>query len=58
MTYINIKPTYEVKTIDQFETYKEAIKICKEYNLSDSYNSYYVSKKSTKEWRKEKWIQQ
>ena len=54
MTYINIKPTYEVKTIDQFETYKEAIKICKEYNLSDSYNSYYVSKKSTKEWRKEK----
>jgi hypothetical protein len=51
MRYINIKTSYGVETIDQFETYKEALKMVKEYNLSDPYNYYYISQRCTKEWR-------
>jgi len=52
MLYINIRNNNEVETVDQFTTRKEANAMCKEYNLSDSYNNYYVSQRSTKEWSK------
>ena len=51
MTYINIKNNNEVETVDEFETRKEALKMVREYNTSDSYNNYYVSSRCTKEWR-------
>lgn len=51
MIYINMKQNNEVETVDEFETYKEAKAMVKEYNLSDSYNNYYLSQRSTKEWR-------
>jgi len=51
MTYINMKQDNTVETVDEFETYKEAKAMVKEYNLGDSYNTYYLSQRSTKEWR-------
>lgn len=53
MKYINTKTSYGVETVDQFETYKEAKEMVKEYNLSDSYNYYYISQRCTKEWSKQ-----
>lgn len=56
MTYINMKTPYQdgVETVDQFETYKEAIEMLKEYRLSDYSAHYYLSSRSTKEWRENK----
>ena len=53
MYYINMKGSYGIETIDQFETMKEAKKMVYEYNLSDSYNYYYISSRSTKQYREE-----
>lgn len=49
--YINTKTSDGVETVDEFDTYKEAREMVKEYNLSDTYNHYYISQRSTKEWR-------
>jgi hypothetical protein len=49
--YINIKNSGKVETVDEFETSKEARKMRREYQLSDSSNLYYLSKRCTKEWR-------
>ena len=54
MRYINIKQDGKVETVDQFETYEEAKKMRDEYNMSDSYNYYYISSRSTKDWRESK----
>ena len=51
MIYINIKNGKEIETVDEFKTYKEAKEMLKEYKLGDRYNYYYLSQKSTKEWR-------
>ena len=51
MKYINVKINGVVETVDEFETYKEAQAIRNEYNLSDIYNYYYISSRSTKKWR-------
>ena len=51
MIYINIKNYDGVETVDEFETYKEAKQMLGEYQLSDASNSYYLSQRSTKEWR-------
>ncbi len=50
-TYINIKNNGEVETVDVFTTHKEAVEMIKEYRMADSYNNYYLSQRSTKEWR-------
>ena len=55
MRYINTKQDGKVETVDQFETYEEAKKMRDEYNMSDSYNYYYISSRSTKDWRESKW---
>lgn len=52
MVYINVKYNNTVETVDEFTTRKEALKMVKEYNLSDRYSNYYISNRSTKEWRK------
>lgn len=54
MVYINMKSSYGVETVDEFETMKEARAMVREYNLGDSYNHYYTSSRSTKEWRESK----
>ena len=53
MKYINMRGPYHagVETVDQFETYKEARAMLAEYRLSDPYNNYYISSRSTREWR-------
>ena len=53
MRYINIKQDGKVETVDQFETYEEAKKMRDEYNISDVMHLYYISTRSTKEWREE-----
>lgn len=51
-TYINIKEAGQVETIDEFETFKEAREMLKEYKIASSwYGPAYLSQKSTKEWR-------
>ena len=53
MHYINMRGPYHtgVETVDEFETFKEARAMRDEYNLSDPVNTYYVSSRSTREWR-------
>ena len=56
MYYINIKENNKVETLDQFETYKEAKEMLKEYKLASTYcYGAYISNRSTKEWRESKW---
>ena len=55
MMYINIKEDGKVETLDEFETYKEAIKMLKEYIIASSYyRGAYISRRCTKEWRSTK----
>lgn len=51
MTYINIKNSGVVETVDEFDTYKEAKKMVIEYRLSDTTNNYYLSQRCTNDWR-------
>ena len=51
MNYINIKNNGIVETIDEFKTYKETKLMLKEYSFSDITNHYYISSRSTKDWR-------
>lgn len=54
--YINIKTSFGVETVDEFdyntkEEKKEAIRCCREYNISDRTHYYYLSQRSTKDWK-------
>ena len=50
--YINIKENGKVETLDEFETYKEAKEMLKEYRLAHSYYyGAYISSRCTKEWK-------
>ena len=55
MIYINIKENGKVETLDQFETYREAKAMLKEYCIaSPYYYGAYLSSRCTKEWKGEK----
>ena len=56
MKYINIKDSDGIETVDEFPTMKEAMEMLKEYRLGDSYNNYYISSRSTREWREKLWF--
>ena len=52
--YLNIRDPYtnEVETIDEFTTYKEAVKMLKEYKIASSYYSgLYISQRCTNDWK-------
>lgn len=54
MYYINVKDSDgDVETIDEFETYKEAVAMAIEYRLvyQGSGMTPYMSQRSTKDWR-------
>ena len=51
MEYINLKGTWGIETVDEFKTYKEARLMLKEYRISDPSGHYYLSQRSTNEWR-------
>jgi hypothetical protein len=51
MVYINIKEDNQVETIDEFETYKEAKEMLKEYRfVSNYYIGAYLSQRCTNYW--------
>ena len=43
-----------LETVDEFDTYKEARLMLKEYQMSDSSANYYTSSRACKEWRESK----
>jgi hypothetical protein len=51
MKYIQRATRYEIETVDQFETLKEARTMVMEYRMADLSAVYYISSRSTKEWR-------
>ena len=51
MNYINYKSSFGLETVDQFETYKEAKEMLKEYRLSDTSGYYYLSSRCCKSWK-------
>ena len=52
MIYINIKDNNEVETLDEFETYKEAKEMLKEYKIASNYYSVaYLSQRCTNNWK-------
>lgn len=49
--YIQRKDNNYLETVDQFETYKEARKMLKEYRMSDIYAKYYISQRCCANWK-------
>lgn len=49
--YIQRKDQYNLETIDEFNTYKEASAMLKEYQLSDTSAQYYLSARACKGWQ-------
>ena len=50
MTYIQRKDNYGLETVDEFETYKEAREMVKEYRISDCSATFYLSQRACKDW--------
>ena len=46
MVYVQRKDGKTLETVDQFETWKEARGVIKEYRLSDSSANYYLSSRA------------
>ena len=51
MTYINRRGQGYIETVSEYASYKEARKDLVEYSLSDSSAYYYLSQRSTNDWR-------
>lgn len=49
-TYIQHNGGEGLETVDEFPTYKEAREAIKEYQMSDSGGTYYLSNRPCKEW--------
>ena len=52
MIYIQRKDSRYLETVDEFETWKEARAMVKEYRLSDPSANYYLSSRSCRDWNK------
>ena len=46
-----MKSRYGVETMSEYASRKEALVDLKEYRMSDKSNRYYISNRSTKDWR-------
>ena len=42
-----------LETVDEFETFREALKMLKEYRLADPIGDYYISQRCCNDWRNE-----
>ena len=51
MRYIQRKDQFGLETVDEFETYKEAKEMLKEYQLSDYSAIYYISQRPCNNWK-------
>ena len=49
--YIQRKDLNGLETVDEFETFKEALAMLKEYRIGDTSAEYYLSTRCCKEWR-------
>ncbi len=50
MNYIQRKDQYQLETVDEFKTRKEAKAMLAEYQLSDHSAEYYISQRACKDW--------
>jgi len=50
MFYIQRKDSRQLETVDEFEKFKEARAMLKEYRLSDYSAYYYISSRACKAW--------
>jgi len=48
--YIQLKGDYGLETVDEFDTYKEAREMLKEYRMSDPSGYYYMSQRACAGW--------
>ena len=54
MKYIQRKDSYgNFETVDKFDSPREAIKMLKEYQLSDKSGYFYISQKPCRDWQEE-----
>lgn len=51
MFYIQRRDGRYLETVDEFDTRSEARRMAGEYQLSDPYAHYYVSRRACKDWR-------
>ena len=51
MNYIQRKDRFGLETVDQFEKYSEAVKMLKEYRMSDKSARFYISSRACKGWK-------
>ena len=51
MIYIQFKYAGQLETVDQFETWKEASAMLREYRMVGSGGEYYLSTRACKAWR-------
>lgn len=51
MVYINRKDKRYIETVDEFKSVKEAKRMIKEYQMSDSSGYYYISQRCCKDWK-------
>lgn len=49
--YIQRKDGRDLETVDEFDTFKEARDMLKEYRLCDSSAYYYISSRCCKAWK-------
>ena len=42
--------TRQLETVDEFDSFREAHKMIKEYRLSDPYGHHYISRRPCKDW--------
>lgn len=50
MKYIQRKDGKDIETVDEFETYKEAKEMLKEYRMLEPDVIYYISSRACKHW--------
>ena len=50
MVYIQLKSEFQLETVDEFETRKEAREMLKEYQMAGG-GYYYLSSRPCKDWR-------
>jgi hypothetical protein len=51
MVYIQRKDGRDLETVDEFETWKEARAMVREYRLADQSAGYYLSRRCCKSWK-------
>lgn len=51
MTYVQREGDGHLETVDEFDTFKEASAMLKEYRMSDPSAHYYLSSRACKAWK-------